>query len=186
MKQKKIVVFNGSPRIHGNTAKLVEAFEKGAKEAGHQVTVFDLTKRQIHPCLGCMQGGKNSEFPCVQRDGMTEIYPAFDEADVMVWASPLYYWGISGQLKCTIDRLFALAERDKREGRKGAMAREIALLMTADGNAFEDVEVWFDGLKDRSVQWKSVGKVLCGNLHGSDNMEGRPEIQQAYELGKNI
>ena len=133
-----------------------------------------------------MQGGKDPDFPCVQRDGMTEIYPAFDEADVMVWASPLYYWGVSGQFKCAIDRLFALAERNQREGRKGAMAREIALLMTADGNAFEDVEVWFDGLNDRSVQWKSVGKVLCGNLHGSDNMDGRPEIRQAYELGKNI
>ena len=63
MKQKKIVVFNGSPRTHGNTAKLVEAFEKGAKEAGHKVTVFDLTKRQIHPVLAVCRVEKILIFP---------------------------------------------------------------------------------------------------------------------------
>lgn len=179
---KKIIVLNGSPRLDGNTKKLITAFIKGAKEAGHEVTEFHLTKLKINPCLGCMQGGKDEACPCVQRDGMQGIYPQYIEADIMVWASPLYYWQISGQLKCTIDRLFAVAELNQYKN----PPKEVVLLMTADGKAFEDVLVWYERLANRSVKWNSIGKIVCGNLHGTDQMEGRKEIQEAYELGKSL
>ena len=96
---KKIMILNGSPRFNGNTAALIASFTDGAKSAGHEVVCFDLQKMNIHPCLGCCGGGKDPESPCVQKDDMLKIYPAYKEADIVVLASPLYYWTISGQIK---------------------------------------------------------------------------------------
>lgn len=90
---KKIVILNGSPRTNGNTKALIECFTKGAKSAGNEVTCFDLQKMNIHGCLGCCKGGQNPESPCVQKDDMQQIYPVYREADVVVLASPMYYWG---------------------------------------------------------------------------------------------
>ena len=66
----------------------------------------------IHGCKGCFGGHSSRECPCVQRDGMDEIYPAVKQAQVIVLASPLYYWNMSGQLRTAVDRLFALEEGD--------------------------------------------------------------------------
>lgn len=107
---KKIVILNGSPRPRGNTAALIEAFTKGAEQAGNGVVRFDVCKMNIHPCLGCCGGGKNPESPCVQKDDMDAIYPHYKDADLVVLASPMYYWSLSGQLKCAFDRLFAVME----------------------------------------------------------------------------
>ena len=85
---KKIMILNGSPRANGNTAALIETFTKGAREAGNEVTCFDLQRMNIHPCLGCCKGGRNPDSPCVQKDDMDRIYPAYREADVVVLASP--------------------------------------------------------------------------------------------------
>ena len=112
MMSKKIIILNGSPRAKGNTMGIIKAFTAGAEAAGHTVTRFDLQKMNIHPCIGCCQGGKDISSPCTQKDDMDKIYPAYREADVVVLASPLYYWTISGQLKCAFDRLFAVAECD--------------------------------------------------------------------------
>ena len=105
---KKIIVLNGSPRVKGNTSMLVEEFAKGAKEAGSEVTVFNLDKMNINGCKGCFGGGKNPDSPCVQKDDMEKIYPVYKEADVVVLASPLYYWNFSGQLRTAFDRLLPL------------------------------------------------------------------------------
>lgn len=107
---KKILLLNGSPRAHGNTAALITEFTKGAQAAGNTVVRFDLGQMDIHGCLGCCKGGKDRENPCVQKDGMGKIYPEYQAADVVVLASPMYYWAFSGQLKCALDRLFAVAE----------------------------------------------------------------------------
>ena len=108
---KKIVILNGSPRLKGNTAGLIEAFKQGAKEAGHTMEVFNLQRMDIHPCLGCLGGGKDRQSPCVQKDDMAKIYPHYETADVLVLASPMYYWSITAQLKAVIDRLFAVTEK---------------------------------------------------------------------------
>lgn len=102
---KQIIILNGSPRKNGNTSELTKAFAKGAQEAGHTVTEFHLGDMNISGCKGCFGGGKNPESPCVQKDDMSKIYPVYKEADIVVLASPLYYWSISGQLKTAFDRL---------------------------------------------------------------------------------
>lgn len=179
---KKIVVLNGSPRAKGNTATLVKAFTEGAVAAGHEVTCFDLQKMDIHPCLGCCCGGKDPESPCVQKDDMLKIYPAYREADVVVLASPLYYWTISGQLKCAFDRLFAVAECNADYANP---KKECALLMAAEGFGFEETVYWYDRLMQH-LGWTDKGKVLCGGVFQVGDIAGNEKIEEAYRLGNTI
>lgn len=179
---KKIIVLNGSPRKNGNTSALVKAFREGAESADHSVTEFWLGGMDIHGCRGCCAGGKNPESPCVQKDDMEQIYPAYKEADVVVLASPLYYWTISGQLKCAFDRLFAVAECDPSYTNP---RKESALLMAAEGNGFEETVYWYDRLMGH-IGWKDCGKVLCGGVMAVGDIEGKPELEEARRLGASI
>lgn len=179
---KKIIILNGSPRRKGNTSALVQAFTRGAAGAGNTVTEFFLGDMDIHPCKGCFGGGKNPDSPCVQKDDMDKIYPVYKEADIVVLASPLYYWTISGQLKCAFDRLFAVAEcdADYRNPKK-----ESILLMAAEGNGFEETLYWYDRL-EKHLGWKSIGKVLCGGVMDAGDIEGNEKLQEADSLGASI
>lgn len=179
---KKIVILNGSPHMKGNTSALTAAFTKGAESAGHIVTEFFLGSMNINGCKGCFCGGKNPDSPCVQKDDMEKIYPVYKEADIVVLASPLYYWTISGQLKCAFDRLFAVAECDPdyRNPKK-----ESVLIMAAEGHGFEESEYWYDRL-EKHLGWKNLGKVLCGGVMDIGDIEGKPELNTAFELGKSI
>lgn len=102
-----IVILNGSPRPRGNTAAMVAAYREGAEQAGHHVTVFDVCRMHIAGCLVCEYCHTKEQRTCVQKDDMQRLYPALDEADMLVLASPVYYHGLSGQLKCAIDRIYA-------------------------------------------------------------------------------
>lgn len=179
---KKIVILNGSPRKNGNTAELIKSFTKGAQEVGHTVTEFFLNEMNIRGCLGCCAGGKNPESPCVQKDDMLKIYPEYRAADIVVLASPLYYWTISGQLKTAFDRLFAVAECDPNYRNP---LKESILLMAAEGNGFEESVYWYDNLM-KYLKWKSLGKVLCGGVMAVGDIVGRKELADAYQLGKSI
>lgn len=179
---KKIIILNGSPRRAGNTAALTSAFARGAREAGHTVEEFFLHEMKINGCLGCFGGGKDPASPCVQKDDMGKIYPVYKEADIVVLASPLYYWTISGQLKTAFDRLFAVAECDPncRNPKK-----ESVLIMAAEGWGFEESEYWYDRL-EKHIGWKSLGKVLCGGVMNEGEAQEKKEMDQAYRLGRSL
>ncbi len=179
---KRIIILNGSPRKNGNTAELIKSFIKGALEAGNTVAEFFLNEMDIHGCLGCFGGGKNPESPCVQKDDMLKIYPEYQAADVVVLASPLYYWTVSGQLKTAFDRLFAVAECNKDYINP---KKECVLLMAAEGNGFKESVYWYDNLM-KHLKWKTLGKVLCGDVMAIGDIAGRKELSYAYELGKSI
>ena len=180
---KKIVILNGSPRRKGNTSALVKAFTEGVESAGHTVTVFFLDSMNIHGCKGCFGGHSSKECPCVQRDDMNKIYPAVRECDVIVLASPLYYWNMSGQIRTAIDRLFALEEGDGNLLR--GHGRASALLMAAEGHGFEDVLTYYNHLMEH-LKWNNLGHVLAGGNGDIGDIEGKPEISAAYKLGKSI
>ena len=179
---KNIVVLNGSPRSKGNTSALVREFTRGAEEAGHTVTEFFLDGMDIHGCKGCFGGHSGRDCPCVQRDDMDQIYPAVKDCHVVVLASPLYYWTISGQLKLAFDRLFAVAECDPDLANP---KKESVLLMAAEGHGFEETLYWYDHL-EQHLGWKSLGRVLCGGVMNLGDIAGREELHQAFELGRSI
>lgn len=89
---KKIVILNGSPRKNGNTSALVKKFTEGAESAGNTVTEFFLDQMTINGCKGCFGGHSSRACPCVQKDDMAQIYPVVRDCDVIVLATPLYYW----------------------------------------------------------------------------------------------
>ena len=102
-----ILVLNGSPRINGNTAAMVEAFAEGASENGHIITVVPVCQKKIAGCLACEYCHTKGEGKCVQKDDMQEIYPVLEEAEMIVIASPIYYHSLTGQLQCAINRIYA-------------------------------------------------------------------------------
>lgn len=106
----KILVLNGSPRTNGNTAAMVNAFAEGAKENGHTITVVPVCKKKIAGCLACEYCHTKGAGKCIQQDDMQEVYPVLEEAEMIVVASPIYYFGFSGQLQCAINRVYALGK----------------------------------------------------------------------------
>lgn len=180
---KNIVVLNGSPRKNGYTSALVKAFTEGAQSAGNTVTEFYLSGMDIHCCKGCFGGHSDRDCPCVQRDDMDRIYPAVKDCQVIILATPLYYWTMSGQIRTTIDRLFALEEGGSNLLR--GHDRACALLMAAEGHGFEDVVTYFDHLMEH-LKWKNLGHVLAGGADEICDIPGRSELKDAYELGLSI
>jgi multimeric flavodoxin WrbA len=183
---KKIIILNGSPRSNGNTSALIEQFTKGAEQNGHQVIRFDLQKMNIHPCLGCCKGGKDPASPCVQKDDMLKIYPHYVEADLVVLASPMYYWSISGQLKTAFDRLFAVAECNPNYANP---VKDCVLLMAAEGDSqenFEPVAHFYHALLN-NLGWKDRGIVYAGGNMDAGSILQKPEqLKAAFDLGASL
>lgn len=98
----KVVAFNGSPRIDGNTEILLNEAIKGIKEEGHDVRIFTLNSMDIEPCQDC--GGCEETGECIIDDDMSEIYAAIRDADRIILASPIFFFGLSAQAKTMIDR----------------------------------------------------------------------------------
>lgn len=182
---KKIVILNGSPRANGNTKGLIDAFVEGCEKNGNIVTCFDLQKMNIHGCLGCFGGGKDISSPCVQKDDMSQIYPKYVEADIVVLASPMYYWGLSGQIKCAFDRLFAVAEcnKDYQNPKK-----QCILLMAAEGNDDDNSKPVIDYYNNLAANlgWTSLGHVIAGGVLKIGDIKNHPALAKAKELGASL
>ncbi|MBQ9542738.1 MAG: flavodoxin family protein [Ruminococcus sp.] len=174
-----ILVLNGSARANAFTAAMIESFCEGAESAGNSVRVIELSRLDIHSCIGCLKGGSDGEHPCVQRDGMDTVYEAMRGADTIVFATPLFFWSYSGLMKNVIDRLWALAEHERGDliggGRRGA------LLVAAGGSHPEPLYEHFDYMMKR-LAWKNLGKAAM--LHTDDmDMGAIPRSEEAYSLG---
>ncbi len=167
---QKILILNGAARKNGNTARLVEAFADGAKSAGNQVKNFYLDGMNIHSYKGCLHAGKDTKSPCSQKDDMEQIYAEFEEADVVVFASPLYFWTITGTLKTAADRLYAELECLGY----GNFPKKSVLLMTAGGSDYSQAVTWYRTY-ERNLGWRNLGEVL-----------GNGKTKEAYQLGVSI
>lgn len=104
----KILVLNGSPRVNGTTSNMIRAFQEGAESVGHEVEVIMVSHESIAGCMACEYCHQIEQGVCIQKDGMEKVYNALMDADTLVLASPIYYHGVTGQLKCAIDRLYAM------------------------------------------------------------------------------
>lgn len=181
---KKIVILNGSPRKHGNTVMLCDEFTCGAESAGHSVTRFDLHYMDIKGCLGCLKGGQDPVSPCVQQDDMDLIYPVYKDADIVVLASPMYFWNFTGQLRTAFDRLFAVAELDAMISPR----KDCVLLMPAEGDDaanWKPVLDYFTALL-ANLGWTNRGQVLAGGVLKVGDIEGHPALAKAWQLGASL
>ena len=119
----EILVLNGSPHVKGSTMDMVNAFIKGAEEAGHTVSFFDTAHMNIKGCLGCDYCRDHEKGVCVQKDDMQKIYPYLEKAEMVVFASPIYYFTMTAQMEAAIQRVFCIG--------KPAKAKKAALLLTS-------------------------------------------------------
>lgn len=145
----KITILNGSPRKE-NTAAMVEAFAEGAKAAGHEVEILHVGKMKIAGCLACEYCHTKGEGKCVQRDDMDKVIPAYQDADMVVYASPIYYFGMSAQLSAAIQRVYCIGKPPK--------AKKAALLISSgsEGSANGAIATYKDmiaylGMEDAGI-----------------------------------
>ena len=137
----KILVLNGSPRPRGNTAKMAAAFREAAEEAGHEVNVVDVCRKNISGCLACEYCHGKGHGQCIQKDDMQEIYRYLHDANMLILASPIYYHGISGQLKCAIDRFYSALY----PAAPGTLKKVAMFLSSGDPDMYEGAKFSFDG-----------------------------------------
>ena len=101
----KITILNGSPRKQ-NTTAMVDAFAEGAQAAGHEVEIVQVGKMKIAGCLGCEYCHGKGEGQCIQKDDMEKVIPAYKDCDMVVFASPIYYFGMTAQIMAAIQRIY--------------------------------------------------------------------------------
>ncbi|HIX14477.1 MAG TPA: flavodoxin family protein [Candidatus Hungatella pullicola] len=176
----KIVVLEGSPNRKGSTHLLIESFANGAKEAGNSIQIIDAAHAKIHPCTGCVHCGY--EGPCAQKDEMETIRPMILEADMLVFATPLYYYGMSAQLKALIDRFCSFNGSIQRKHMHSAL---LAVAWNSDDWTFEALESHYHTLV-RYLNFRDQGMIL-GKGCGTPSMTQHSNyLVMAYPLGKGL
>lgn len=177
----KILVLTGSPHVRGTTALLADEFCLGAQEGEHEVTRFDICKTKVNSCLGCDFCQAN-EGKCVHNDGMTAIYPHLLEADAVALVTPLYYFGMTAQIKSAIDRFYAINNK-LRSG-----AKKLYLL-----SACGDVDEWaMDSLKlhvetiCKYLGWENQTNLFAQGCYERSDIEKTDFPEKARLMGQSI
>ena len=181
MIMKNVLVITTSNRNHSNSTALAAEFVRGAKEAGNKVTEISLKGKHIRFCLGCCICWKTHR--CVIRDDdMARIVEAVKNADVLVFATPIYYYEMSGQLKTTLDRLNPLYTDEYN-------FRDVYCLTTAESADPTTPEHAVNGIKG----WvrcfpnaRFVDSVFAGGILNAGAIVGHPALKTAYEMGRSI
>jgi len=175
-----ILILAGSPRKGGNTDLLVEAFVKGASQK-HHVEVVSVHDYKVNPCMGCNACFKSESNSCVQKDDMSLIYEKMAVADMLVIASPVYFYGLSAQLKAVIDR-FHNPIRDTFHIKK------TALLLVGAASLPE----LFDGILAQYrlclnfFKLENAGRVLVRGVKDKGDIRNTGALHEAFELGLNL
>lgn len=178
----KILILCGSPHKNGTTNALAEALISGIDGQAHAVEKIQLSELSVAPCLGC-EYCKTSGGVCVRRDDMARLLPAVLAADVIVFVSPIYYFGFNAQLKTVIDRFYAVNARLRQQtGKK-------AILLTAGGGR----EEWIpDGIFAnyhtmlRYLSWTSLGQICALGCHTREQLGATGCLEQARKLGESL
>lgn len=172
----KILVVSGSPRSDSNTELMAAAFAEGARSAGHEASVVRLSELRILPCLACDYCFSHDGM-CVQRDDMDALVEDICAADALVFASPIYWFGFSGQLKCFVDRLYAFTRRSLN-------VTSCALLLNAHGDdVFDACEYEFDKTC-AYLGWKNKGTLRAPGMQGRAYIEQTDYLERAREFGR--
>ncbi len=176
----KIVILKGSPNKHGSSNMLADNFIKGAKEAGHTITEIDAAHSDISPCIGCVHCGYEGE--CALSDDMDEIREEILKSDMMVFVTPLYYYGMSAQLKILIDRFCSRNFSIQQKNFKSAL---LTVAYNSDDWTFDALEAHYDTLI-RYLNLNDCGRVLGYGCGTPSMTEFSKYPDEAYRLGKEL
>lgn len=177
---KKVLILSGSPRKDGNSDLLCNEFLRGAKESGHQAEKIRVAAKKIHPCIGCYHC-KENDGKCVFQDDMADVLQKMIDADVLVLASPVYFYSIDAQLKAVIDRTVArwLEVRDKEFYYIATMADEDAVSADTTLACFRGYADCVEGAVEKGV-------IVAGGVYEPGTVKQTAAMSEAYEMGKNV
>lgn len=177
---KKVIVISTSLRAGSNSDMLADKFIEGALAAGNEVEKITLSGKNIGFCKGCLACQKLGN--CVIDDDANAIMQKVLEAEVVCWATPIYYYEMSGQMKVLIDRMNAMYSLDYK-------FRDVYMLSTAAEDEPEvpkRAEAGLTGWIDCYPKSRLAGTLFCGGVDAPRTIEGNAKLQEAYQLGKNI
>lgn len=179
---KNILVLTGSPRKNGNSDKLADAFIAGAQQAGHTTVKFTTADKHIKGCIDfqtCFSRGSACSVP----DDFAELAPLLEQADMIVFATPLYWFSFPVQLKAAIDKFYSFYI-----GKRPLKVKECALLVCGGGTelrVFDGIVTSYKLIAD-FLSWRDSGVIMVPGLHGKDEILETDGLQRAETLGKNI
>ena len=177
---KKVLILSGSPRKGGNSDLLCDEFMRGAQESGNEVEKIRVAEKNVAPCKGCYYCRK-SGGQCVSKDDMGEILQKMIDADVLVLASPVYFYSIDAQLKAVIDRTVArwLEVKNKE-------FYYIATCADTEKESCETTFACFRGYADCVEGAKEMGVIYGTGVYERGEIRNTPAFAQAYEMGKKV
>jgi len=176
----KILALIGSPRKAGNTDILVEEILKGCQIKGHASEKLYLYDYDIAPCIDC-RACKKGDLVCPLYDGMQEIYPKMEEADLIIFGTPLYWYGCSGKMKLLIDRMRPFVANKNLDGKKFVLVTPSEEGAEACGPLVEMLSMSFDYLG-----MKFVGTLLAKAYEKGEIRENQEAIKKAFEFGTSL
>lgn len=176
---KNVLIISSSPKEKSNSNELCLAFQKGAIEAGHNVELVRLKDKKINYCIACHSCENTGT--CFQKDDMQQLQQKILNANVIVFATPVYFYSMSAQLKTFIDRLTPFYTQVKAD---------IYLFATAWDPERQNLESTLESIRgltrDCFESCQEKGALAVGDVHGKNSIQNKPEIlKQAYEMGKN-
>ena len=177
---KKVLILSGSPRKGGNSDLLCDEFMRGAQESGNEVEKIRVAEKNVAPCKGCYYCRK-SGGQCVSKDDMGEILQKMIDADVLVLASPVYFYSIDAQLKAVIDRTVARWLEVKN--------KEFYYIATCADTGKESCDTTFAcfrGYADCVEGAKEMGVIYGTGAYEKGEIRNTPAFAQAYEMGKKV
>ena len=177
---KKIVVLNGSPVAGGCSETLSDYLIRGAQENGNTAVKMNLSKMNLHPCIGCNGCKMGKGSPCVQKDDMAEILNLFQEADVLVLATPIYFYGITAQMKVFIDRTYPIWQN--------LGEKEVYYIISAglDKDIIERSLGDLDGFVEHLDKYDIKGRIYATEVMDAGLVKGTALMNDAYCMGKNV
>ena len=174
----KVLGLVGSPRKSGNTDLLVSAILYGAGASNHEIEKLFLYDVDISPCVDC-RGCKKGAFQCVLKDGMKLLYSKLEEADVIVFGTPLYWYGPTGKMKLMVDRLRPYIASKKLKGKKAVL-----VVPSEEGADACNLVVGMFELSFKYLEMDLVGKILAKASEKGEVREQPKVLDEAFKLGK--
>ena len=177
---KHVLIINSSPRKGGNSETLAASFAKGAEEIGHKVETVYLREKNYSFCKGCLACLRIGH--CVIADDAVEIAAKMHDADVIVFATPVYYYSVSGQLKTMLDRANPLFGSDY------AFTKAYLLAAAAEDEAdtVEGTVKAVQGWVDCFERCELAGTIFAGGVNDVGDIAGHPALEKAYQAGKEV
>jgi multimeric flavodoxin WrbA len=169
----KITVLNGSPRKE-NTSAMVDAFVEGAQEAGHEVEVPQVGKMKIAGCMGCEYCHGKGEGQCIQKDDWQKVQPAYEDCDMVVFASPIYYFTLTAQMEAAIQRVYCIGQPPKAT--KAAM-----LLSSGSPGVYDGAIAQFKGYTG-FTGIENAGVITAAG----DENQSEAKLAEIREFAKNL